>query len=299
MSRNCFFRSLVSLTLITGLLVSVVHFELSSEVQAADASFTQLWASADIGYVHGIVVEDVDNDGTNEIVVGTNTGLASNTWHGYIYMYNAITHVLEWQSSDLGSVAAVTVTDLEGDGSKEIVAKVNHSMSAVIGDRYGYVYVFDGASHAQIWQSANIGEGEALCVADSDGDGVKEIIVGGMYYYSCTRNGHVYVFDGSTFAQQWKSAEINSVDSIVVADTDDDGQQEIIVGNRVTDCASSSEEGGFYYPGYLYVFDGTNFNQEWQSAEIGAPYGNCLIIDDVDNDGVKEIIAGVHRHSSL
>lgn len=60
--------------------------------------FSQTWKSEDIGYVQSIVVDDLDGDGTNEIIVGTCTDYESNThyiWHGYIYIFNAITHELE------------------------------------------------------------------------------------------------------------------------------------------------------------------------------------------------------------
>jgi outer membrane protein assembly factor BamB len=298
-SSKRFIHHLVPLILILVLLISTVHLGLSYEVEAADASFTQIWQSGDIGEVQDIVVDDVDGDGADEIVVATYNGLVGNIWHGYVYIFDASTHALEWQSSDIGSIREIIVADLDGDGGKEIIAAVRHSMSAVIGDRYGYVYVFDGVTHSQIWQSGNIGSpnGEWV-VEDLDGDGSKEIVISGMHYYSCTRHGHVYVFDGASFTEEWKSPDIGIAYVITVADADDDGVKEIVFGNCPTDCASDPSEGGFYYPGYIYVYDGVNFNQEWQSGDIGAPYHGCLNVNDVDDDGEKEIIAGVIRTSS-
>jgi len=254
-----------------------------------------LWQSGDIGEIRWIEVEDADGDDIDEIFVGTCTGFASNIYHGYIYIFNAVTHELEWQSDDIGCVNKVVVTDLDGDDRKEIVASVLYSRSGVIGDRYGYIYVFDGITHNQEWQSGNIGTPMDLVVDDVDGDGVKEIITGGMHYYSCTRKGHVYVFDGTDFTQKWKSEDVNSPSAIVVADVDSDGVKEIVFGNCVTDCASSSGEGGFYYPGCIYVYDGVSFTQEWQSDDIGNP--RSIVVDDIDGDGVKEIVAGVSRSS--
>lgn len=256
-----------------------------------------IWKSEDIGHVRCITVDDIDDDDVNELIVGVTISFtASTTRHGYIYVFNAVTYELEWRSEDIGDVGKIIVADIEGDGTKEIIAKVASAYG--VGDRYEHIYVFDAVTYEHLWKSDNIGWMGDLVVEDLDGDGVKEIVTGGMHYSSCTRHGHVYVFDGNDFSLRWKSGDINSLNTIVVADADDDGVKEIIFSNCVTDCASSSSEGGFYYPGYIFVFDGITFVQEWKSDDIGVAYVNSIIVDDVDDDGVKEIIGGIHRTSS-
>ena len=269
----------------------------TANADPSDVSLTQIWKSEDIGYVNCMVVDDIDNDGTSEIIAGTINQFDSSTYtyHGYIYIFNALSHELDWQSNDIGWVWKIIVADLDSDGGKEIIAQTYLGRSAIIGDCYGYIYVFDGITHEERWKSDNIGLPGDLVVADLDEDGAKEIVAGAMHYYSCTRHGHVYVFDGADFSQKWKSADVNSPSKIVVADTDDDGVKEIIFGNCVTDCAYASSEGGWYYPGYVYVFDGIDFTQEWQSDDVGVPVS--LAVNDVDDDGTKELIAGIHRTS--
>ena len=247
---------------------------------------TLMWYSSDIGYVRSIVVDDPDEDGTNEIVVGTLTGKGSNDiWHGYIYIFDALTHDLEWNSSDIGYVRKLKVADLNGDGKKDIIASVWYKGYGT-GNHYGYIYVFDGLTHEQKWKSDNIG-GQTidLAIVDLDDDGVKEIITGGAHYYSCTIHGHVYVFNGSDFSQKWKSSDINRPHGIIIDDLDDDGVKEIIVGTMITDCAGGA------YRGYIYVFNGLDFSQEWRSADIGIP--SSFVVNDVDGDGIKELITGV------
>jgi len=247
---------------------------------------TLMWNSSDIGYVRSIVVDDPDDDGTNEIVVGTLTGKGSNDiWHGYIYIFDALTHDLEWNSSDIGYVRKLKVADLNGDGKKDIIASVWYKGYGT-GNHYGYIYVFDGLTHEQKWKSDNIG-GQTidLAIVDLDDDGVKEIITGGAHYYSCTIHGHVYVFNGSDFSQKWKSSDINRPHGIIIDDLDDDGVKEIIVGTMITDCAGGA------YRGYIYVFNGLDFTQEWRSADIGIP--SSFVVNDVDGDGIKELITGV------
>jgi parallel beta-helix repeat protein len=284
---------------LVGAMLPLGAFGNHSQVEASPlaTSLALIWESEDIGSVTSMAIDDVDGDGVTEVICGTVTSFdkGTYTYHGYVYIFNALTHELEWKSNDIGYVTDIIATDLDDDGNYEIVAQTHFGRSAIIGNCYGYVHVFDGASHEQRWKSSNIGAPGDLAVADLDGNYVKEIIVGGMHDYSCTRHGHVYVFDGAEFSQKWKSPDINSPSRILVADVDDDDVKEIIFGNCVTDCAYSDSEGGWYYPGYVYIFDGTSFAQEWQSADIGI--GVSLIVNDVDDDGTGELIAGIHRAS--
>jgi len=256
--------------------------------EEVDEPFTQIWKSDDIGYVGGIVVADVDNDGTNEIVVSTTTG-GSN---GYIYIFDTMTHELEWKSSNINRVGALKIDDLNGDGRKEIIAKVTTTPTGTdqIGARYGYIYIFDGINHEQKWKSDNIGgRGGYLEVADLNGNGVKEIIADSAHYYSARIHGHVYVFDGGSFTQKWKSEDINQPGKITLGDVDDDGVKEIITGNMVNDATPN------IYPGYIYVFSGADFSLEWKSPDIGISQSN---IHDIDGDGKTELITSVLKYGA-
>ena len=290
---------LVLAVVLIGAMLPLGALATHSQVEASppDLSPSLTWESDDIGSVMSMALDDVDGDGISEIICGTLTSFdeGTYTYHGYIYIFNALTHELEWKSNDIGHVTDVIATDLDDDGNCEILAQTRFGRSSIIGDCYGYVYVFDGASHEQIWKSTNIGEPGDLTAADLDGDGVEEIIAGAMDYYSCDRRGHLYVFDGAEFDQEWQSPDIDCPTVILVADLDDDGVMEIVSGACVTDCAYSGGEGGWYYPGYVYVFDGISFAQEWQSGDIGS--ATSLDITDVDDDGTMELIVGIHRAS--
>ncbi len=66
---------------------------------------------------------------------------------------------------------------------------------------------------------------------------------------------------------------------IDICDVDDDGIKEIVAG--------TTEYHQNVYNGHLHVFDGVTHEQELD-ATIGNVY--CLAVDDVDNDGIKEIV---------
>ena len=271
MNKSRLTRRILALTLalvLAGALLPLRAFGTHDQVQASPSatSLALIWESMDIGSITSIAIDDVDGDGAIEIICASLTSFDKGTYiyHGYIHIFNALTHELEWKSEDIGYITDVIATDLNADGNHEILVQTYFGRSAIIGNCYGYVHVFDGTGHVLEWKSANIGQPGDLVAADLDGDGVEEIIVGSMHYYTCDRKGHIYVFDGAEFDQEWKSPDTDCPTIILIADLDSDGVKEIISGNCVTDYASSSSEDGFYYPGHIYVSDGISFDQEWK-----------------------------------
>lgn len=232
----------------------------------------QEWKSEQMGDAGGSIyvenslcVGDVDNDGINEIIVGTSTKVA-NGEGGYIYVYDGVTKELEWMSEYLGDDSTaggdsfgLTIGDVDDDGVTEIVTNVD-----------GIIYVFDGISHSQEWASEYLGYGvwgSDLVVDDVDGDGTQEIITDG--------SGFIYVFAGTDHTQEWKSENIGSVYGLVVNDIDSDGVKEIVAGT---------------WNGFIYVFGGVEHDLELQSDDLGCAIQD-LVIGNVDNDNQIEIVA--------
>jgi hypothetical protein len=79
-------------------------------------TYEQLWVSEDIGpKAYGLAVGDIDDDGITEIVVGNQPG--------YIWIFDAVNHLLEWKSSLLGTdILGIALSDLDLDGQMEIIA---------------------------------------------------------------------------------------------------------------------------------------------------------------------------------
>ena len=166
MNRRLRLGSIAVTVVILAFVASGVFLAMDQGQQAAAAgvlaNFTQDFKSPeDIGYVTSIEVHDLDNDGTNEIVVGTATGTDSVGFTGHVHIFDALTYESKWKSPVIGRVDRVTVEDLDGDGGKEIIVQVQREFnSAPTVNRFGYVYVFDAVTHVQKWKSPNIGQGE-------------------------------------------------------------------------------------------------------------------------------------------
>jgi hypothetical protein len=236
------------------------------------------WRSQDIGGpLSALDVGDVDNDGTNEIVMvsfESDSGYSD----GIIFIYDAKTYELEWQSGPIlngrawTGVHALALADVDNDNVLEILVAT--------ADLYdGLIMAYDGMTHNLDWQTVGH-DGtffSALAVADIDNDGQLEVIGGQDREHTGAPGVYVRVFDGRTGAQEWRTTNLTywgGVYDIDTGDFDQDGNPEILFS--VTD-------------GYAYVYDGVTHVQEWQSS-----FSNTRAVAgfDVDQDGDQEILVG-------
>lgn len=229
-----------------------------------------IWRSEKIRQqIKSLRIGDVDGDGTAEITAGTADSGVLKAAH--VYVFDGVGYSQEWVSQDLKGGIRLDVGDANGDGISEIVC----------GTRDGFVYVFDGASRREAFKSSDLGGNvRGVVIDDLDGDGVSEITVSNA-------EGDICVFDGISYAEKkrWKRPRTGWISSLAVDDIDNDGQKEIVAGLMV------GERLPAYGTGYVYVLDGATLALERESEAVAQWIGlSGIVIDDLDNDGQKEII---------
>jgi hypothetical protein len=175
------------------------------------ATATEEWRSVDLGTywgnVYDIELADVDNDSNPEIIASIEAG--------QVYVYDGVTHQLDWLYGL--SAYSLEVFDADADGQNEIL----------IGKSDGVVDVYDGATFALESSYALVGEAIlSLLVDDIDQNGDYEWLVSTTTKFS--------VFDGDTKDMLWKDSNLGdsiaNFNHINSQDIDSDGKKEIVFG---------------------------------------------------------------------
>jgi uncharacterized repeat protein (TIGR01451 family) len=243
----------------------------------------------------GVVVADVDGDGDPEVVTAHGGG--------YVHVFDHLGDVVWSRRPTSNELRGLTVYDLDGDGTLEIVVT-----GAVYDQVNTWVYEHDGASRAG-WPQLSNDSGYAYgvfndnaAVGDLDGDGVGEIVVPSDVHYICAYEsdgqqipahamyggkgwGRVGVWESlDTELRGWGDCNGPRAERYrtnfahgpgVIADVNGDGTAEVVVTGNVYDCAVGHPP-GVYNGVYIFNADRSRFNQggyDWPSPPVdtGAP----------------------------
>jgi len=165
----------------------------------------------------------------------------------------------EWRSGHLGAgIMGVFAQDIDGDERRELVTYTSG----------GRIFIFALKTHSLVWQSNENEFADITCmtVANADDDPQEELVF-------CA-DSHLFIYDGKSLFQEWKSQAEFRAQQILVGDVDGDGQKELILNTGL-------------------VLDARFHDVEWQSPD---PFGDRIALLDVDSDGIPEVIGEFGGH---
>ncbi|MCK5415093.1 MAG: PKD domain-containing protein [Thermoplasmata archaeon] len=264
----------------------------SITVTIADPSIDFLWKEGPFSdsEVVKVLVDDVDDDGSEEIVVGGNYGAGEDEiGYGMISIFDLATRELEWNSSQIGAISDFELGNIDEDPAKEIVVGVVSDMTEE-GAVSGFGYVFDGSNHSEEWRSGTIGGVVGVEIGNADSDPELELVFGindevtvnyGTFNFDL--KGGIIVF-GSDFSEEWRSNDYGAVDVFFVGDLDKDLYNEILIG-------STTSMGFLGNTNDISVISWTGIDYETYYTQKDAHF-NTIQVADLDRDFKMDIIVG-------
>lgn len=235
---------------------------------------------------------DVDADGTADIVAGQPGGNAALVFSGAT---GELLLTLTSSTFEAIGTAVAAAGDLDGDGHDDVL--VGATFSSFNGERAGRAYVFSGAD-GSVLRAIDGGQagdrfGSATdWVADLDGDGVRDHVVGARDAGKWN-DGAVWVYSGRTGAQLWHfrgPKQGSELASFFVAGLDDlngDGTPDVYVGDY--DATAKGARSGSAY--VLSGADGSIIHfLRGDGAKDG--FGPGREAGDMDGDGVQDLVIG-------
>jgi|GEM_PF-1691201 len=232
-------------------LLGVLHY-----IQCYDAKGNRRWnIGTGVGnIITSIETDDIDGDGLEEIVVGGDSTVYPN-----LYVLGNDGKIIWKIRAGAYEVNDVAVGDTNGDGRMEIAV----GTVAKHGIYYtpSRVYMYDSKGN-KMWEKL-IPRGVAtIKLADIEGDGKMEVLVGSLHYFKVIDHQGNSLTDFETRGY---------IRDILVGDIDLDGVNEILLGSND-----------------LYVIDSEG-NSKWENP-AGTDVINDIEILDLNSDDYPEIL---------
>ena len=237
------------------------------------------------GYGFAVNAGDFDGDGATEIAAALVRPVSG---PNRLYIYDAATGALEWRSEEQhGDTTAVTMHDIDLDGSPEVVAAVRGLRGRSVDIR---LLAFDAQTFERKWATVHpilpaavFGHVDSLAIGDVDGDGDNEIAIG----MQAENTAVVVIVDGATrqFVRQIVLPTFETVGAIATFDFDGDGDQEIV--------AAASAPYPSEYGGETFILDGVS-GQTVAHGGLGTYHSRRLSavqVGDVTGDARADIVA--------
>jgi hypothetical protein len=227
--------------------------------------FTQVVNNALPQIARGAAIEDVDNDGDQDIIItATSPGFSG------VYLNNGTAIFTPQGSSAFAAISgALEFIDIENDGDKDIIISGNKTIKLYENNGLGNFTPNINSTFAAL-------SGEDIDVADTDNDGDFDFLVNG--------NGLnlLYINNGSgIFTQIATVFQQTSGGQNAIEDLDNDGDQDVLI--------VGTQAGGL--PNiHNYVYQNMGNNAFIQADRLGGEYIADCVVADFTGDGLKDVI---------
>jgi predicted nucleic acid-binding Zn-ribbon protein len=242
------------------------------QVEASSESWLEKIISDTPSAVTSVFVGDADNDGENEVVVGT----WSATNEVRLYEKNGVAWNEEIIVSAPVSIYSLAIGDADNDGTNEVVI----GMVSTTNELRAYEYKLGSWIEDIISDLPNTVY--SIAIGDADSDGKNEVVCG---LQSSSNEVRSYKKHTTGWVEDIIVDAPTNVRSVGIGDADRDGKNEIVIGMDSTTNEVRAYE---------------NSSGIWIEDIITDTPNNVydIAVGDADNDGGNEVVIGLHSSSN-
>jgi FG-GAP-like repeat/FG-GAP repeat len=229
-----------------------------------------------------VALGDLNNDGTDDIVVGGIDGKV------YAYRGNGA-KLWEYDTGSMAIEGKAVIGDIDNDGQNEVVIGAGSTFTP---NAHGGLYVLDHSGNLQCsfqtgdefptdgWRDG-VFSSPALADIDQNDGGKLEIAFGAW-------DGHVRVLNDNCSVVWDKFVRDTVWSSPAIGDVDGDGQPEVVIG------VDSHEEPGFgtHDGGILHVYKANGGEGPGFPIQIDEVIFSSPALGDINGDGSLDIVVG-------
>jgi uncharacterized protein YuzB (UPF0349 family) len=242
------------------------------------------WDVPSVGEAAKPAFADLDNDGDYDLLISERFGVS----FGYENMGNATSPIWtakpDWGVPCVGMGAKPAFADLDNDGDYDLM--IGEGPSGI-----SYAYENTGNSTSPIWTEKtgwnvpSVGRGAKPAFADLDNDGDYDLLVGEgpfgrTFGYENTGNASSPIW---TAKPSWNLSSVGMGASPALADLDDDGDYDLLIGERYGISFAYENTGSASSPIWTAKPD-------WNASYVGNAAGPALA--DLDGDGDYDLLIG-------
>jgi len=167
-------------------------------VRLSDGNAVERWRSTPLeGPIYEVLVEDLEGDGSSEIIVRTQQGRVYIYDDGYNERWNSL-------QTQYNSIEAMTIGNVDEDDAFELILLVQ-----------GFIHYVDGSSYQEEYKSPQSYRAVRMAVGNVDSDAELELVL---------NTGRV--LDVNTTDEEWAPGVFG--DFIQLLDIDGDGLQHVL-----------------------------------------------------------------------